>query len=138
MKKLILAISVFILFGSPFANAEHVYYCASELATGISKDKKTGRWKEVYFEKVRYTIKFNEDYSKLNGLDRIEWNCFQAYTYEASLKNLRVCYRKDNNGELFQFDTNSLRFLFNSTSTTGFLENDYSTNAIYAGTCQKF
>ena len=78
MKKLILAISVFLLFGSSLANAENIYYCASKpnLATGIDKDNKTGEWFRNGFSVSRFTIKFNDDYTILNGLsEEISWNC---------------------------------------------------------------
>ena len=55
MTKLLITISVLLFLGSPFANAEQVYYCASELATGIVKDEKTGKWKEMGFNQERYT-----------------------------------------------------------------------------------
>ena len=139
MKKLILAISVFILFGSSFANAEQVYYCSSEIATGFKKDKKTGKWGQRNFILERYTIKFNDDYTKLDGVDNVEkWDCFKAYTYSIGTENLRICHHSFNSGKLFQFNRKSLRFLYAETPATGFLENGPDTNTIFAGTCQKY
>lgn len=42
------------------AAAEQVYYCSSELGTGIAKDARTGRWKTNPFENIRFTMKFGE------------------------------------------------------------------------------
>ena len=53
MTKLLIAILVLLFMGIPFANAEQVYYCASELATGIIKDEKTGNWRERGVLKVK-------------------------------------------------------------------------------------
>jgi hypothetical protein len=142
MKNLFLAISVFILFGSSYANAEQVYYCASQpnLATGIDKDKKTDKWFRNGFSVSRYTIKFNDDYTKLESKDVFTGNCFRPFPELPGTKTYVVCYDKHNNGNVFQFDTKTLRFLFVQASIYGFLDNgkDSDTNAIFPGTCQKF
>jgi len=75
MKKLILAISVFILFGSSLANAEQVYYCMDELATGFKKIN-SSVWKSGAFKEQRHTVKFNDDHTKLIGLSgKLAWDC---------------------------------------------------------------
>jgi len=76
MTKILITISVLTFFGSQFANAEKVYYCLSELNAGIIKDSKTSSWRRGNFEEQRFTIKFNDDYTILNGLsEEISWNC---------------------------------------------------------------
>ena len=135
MKKLILAISVFLLFGSSFANAEQVYYCASELNAGIIKDQKTGKWRKGNFEDERYTLKFNDDYTKLDGLSAVHFNCFIPF---GSMNTMRVCYGNFNGGELFQFDKNTLRFFMLHGSIYGYLDNGVDDNWITGGTCEKF
>ena len=138
MKKLILAIAVLILFGSSLANAEQVYYCTSEIATGILKDKKTGEWKHNSFKPERLTIKFKNNYTKLAGLTfSVIWNCHRPFPLLSVTKNLLVCYNGDNNGKVFQFNKKNLRFLYADIATTGYLENRYDPNDISAGTCQK-
>ena len=150
MTKLLIAISVFLFVGSPFANAEQVYYCASELATGIKKDEKTGEWKRMGFTEKRYTIKFYDDHTKLEGVDDYNgtWNCFKPYMEELIdsegdtpvIENMIVCYSKLNSGDVFSFDYNNLRFFHSWTPVTGYLHNtkNADTNSMYAGTCQKF
>ena len=59
MTKLLIAISVLLFVGSSFANAEQVYYCASELATGIVKDEKSGEF---------ITNTFKEQYERLEEI----------------------------------------------------------------------
>jgi len=139
MKKLILAMFVFLLFGSSFANAENVFYCTSELATGIFKDKKTGEWKHNSFKPERLTIKFKNNYTKLAGLTfGVLWNCHRPYSLLSVTNNLLVCYNGENNGKVFQFNKKNLRFLHADIATTGYLENGSDTNTIEGGTCQKF
>ena len=136
MKKLILAISVFLLFGSSFANAEQVYYCLDELATGFIKD---GVWQSGEFKQQRHTIKFNDDHTELTGLGgKSAWKCKKAYRDYS--KTERVCYPTYHNGELFQFDIKTLRYLYSNTPITGYVRNyrDSDTNVIEVGTCQKF
>ena len=79
MTKLLIAISFLLFVGSPFANAEQVYYCTSELNVGILKDGNTGKWRKGNFTEERYTIKFNDDYTKLDGLDKSTWYCLKPY-----------------------------------------------------------
>ena len=144
MTKLLITISVLLFLGSPFANAENVYYCASELGTGIIKDEKTGKWKEIGFNKERYTIKFNDDYAYLDGVDKFTWSCFEPYARSTRqspiLKNRIVCYQKFNIGQVFTFDKQTHRFLYMQGSVFGYLDNekDSDSNGIFAGTCQKF
>jgi hypothetical protein len=141
MTKLLIAISVLLFMGIPFANAEQVYYCTSELATGIIKDKKTGKWKKGNFKEQRYTIKFNDDYTKLDGLDKNTWYCLKPYDWNfPEIKNMIVCYHQFNGGSVFSFDFKTLRFLSSAAHLMGYVENtkDPDTNIMNAGTCQKF
>ena len=77
MKKLILAISGFIFFGSSYANVENVYYCASEIATGMHLEQ--GEWKTNDFKLKRWTIKFNDGYTELDGLLGGRMKCHTPY-----------------------------------------------------------
>jgi len=144
MIKLILAISVFLFLGSPFANAEQVYYCMDELTTGLEKNEKIDKWERMRFKESRFTIKFSEDYTKLDGLDEYGgWNCHRPYTNSSYTKNYIVCYHPDNAGNVFQFDKEFFRFLSMVTSVTSYLMNgNYGmptdTASISGGTCQKF
>lgn len=143
MKKLILAISVFLLFGSSFANEENVYYCSSEIASGIYLDQKTGKWLGSGFAPERYTVKFNSNYTKVKGIlnDKENWDCwipFLGFAYK--YKDMRVCIDSNYQGVLFTFDIKTLRFLFAYAGISGYLanQNEPDSNMIYAGKCQKF
>ena len=140
MTKLIITISFLLFVGSPFANTEQVYYCSSEVATGILKDRKTGKWKETNFNPQRYTIKFSYDFSKLNGLDKTNWTCKTPYPFWDKYDHIVVCYHEHDVGNVFLFDSRTNRFTFGSVSIFGYLgaTKDPDADAIVAGTCQKF
>ncbi len=143
MKKLILAISVFLLFGSSFANEEHVYYCASEIAAGIYLDQKTGKWSGSGFAPARYTVKFNSNYTKVKGIlnNKENWGCSIPFLGIApKYKDTRVCIDSNYQGALFTFDKKTLRFLFAFAGITGYLatKKEPDSNMIYGGKCQKF
>ena len=141
MTKLLIAISFLIFVGIPFVNAEQVYYCTAELATGFYKDKKTRKWGQANFQKERYTIKFNDDYTKLDGLGITTFNC---HGFGNSLKpwvgKHIVCYHEYNNGDVFLFNKKQQRFLLMVGNVFGYVDNekDSGTNSMQAGTCQKF
>jgi hypothetical protein len=135
MTKLLIAISFLFLVGISFANAEQVYYCAEKITNGIRKDKKTGEWERNGFRPDRHTIKFNDDYTKLDGLSHTQMNCFIPFGDE---NTKRVCYGNFNGGELFQFDKNTLRFFMLHGSIYGYLDNGGDDNWITGGTCEKF
>ena len=94
MTKLLIAISFLLFVGSPFANAEQVYYCTTELNTGIIKDKKTGKWRKGNFGQERYTIKFNDDYTKLDGVENGTMKCHTPY--QGIVKGIIVCNDRHN------------------------------------------
>jgi len=140
MTKLIITISFLLFVGSPFANAEQVYYCTSELATGIMKDKKTGEWESKRFELERYTIKFNYDFTKLDGIGNLPFGCLRSYPGIPEAINFITCYSKLDTGDIFLFDKQTHRFFYVYGNVAGYLRNkkNSDTNTIYAGTCQKF
>ena len=135
MTKLLIAISFLFFVGIPFANAEQVYYCAEKITNGITKNKKTGEWERMGFRAERHTIKFNDDYTKLEGLSAAHLNCFIPFV---DMNTMRVCYGNFNSGDVFQFDKNTLRFLMLRGSILGYLGNGEDDNWVTAGTCKKF
>jgi hypothetical protein len=134
MTKLLITISFLLFVGSPFANAEQVYYCAEKITNGIMKNKKTGEWERKAFMHKRHTIKFNGDYTKLDGLMQ-QYYCLKPTGYKDTLI---VCYENDNGGGVFSFDKEKLRFLLLRGSLFGYVSNEGDDNWITAGTCKKF
>ena len=121
---------------SVYVQAEVVLYCQTELATGISKDKQTGRWKTGSFILERHTIKFDDDYTSVTGLWLNQpFRCAPGYsTYPHQI----VCLSK--NGLTFIYDKSTRRFLYSRVSTSSYTENEPNadTAGLEAGTCQKF
>ena len=66
VKKLFFALITMGLFFSNTLKAETVLYCQSEVATGFFNEG--GVWKETSFKLDRYTVKFNDDFSLLEGV----------------------------------------------------------------------
>ncbi len=116
---------------STILKAENVLYCKSELATGFYKENNT--WKEGSFKRERFTIKFNEDYTKLEGASYKPFYC-----------SLPLKFTKPENvycvesGEVFIYNRTTTRFLYSSLSSGGFIDNSTDTENLYAGSCQKF
>ena len=140
MTKLIITISFLLVLGSPFANAEQVYYCASEISTGIDKDEKTGMWEQYKFQSKRYTIKFSSDFSKLSGVDPMGgfMLCKTPHNNLKKYNHLVVCYNTDNVGFVFMFDKKTNRFINSTAGILGYLSEGTATDVLYAGTCKKF
>ena len=116
--------------------AENVLYCQSELATGfINKEKK---WVETGFNPQRFTIKFNDEFSKLDGLESRAFEC--AWAYADPKREFVSCISHWRNGMFFNYNTVTKRFIYAQTTLFGYVLNDSEpdTNAIFAGDCKKF
>lgn len=143
MTKLLIAISFLFLVGIPFANAEQVYYCSDLIGTGLQKDKKTSEWESLNWKLYRHTIKFNKDFTKLDGLhEGVSFKCEVAMNgLVEDAKSIMICNSSFLNiGSSFIFDRNSLRYLYFVGIYTGWVENsgDADSNSISGGTCKKF
>lgn len=124
-----------VLLGAP-AQAETVLYCQSELETGFIK--KNGAWITTKFKTYRWTVKFNNDFSQLSGLDEGRpYLCDWAYGRK-SLGTV-VCLSSYENGENFIYNVNKKRFLHSRPSAaTGYDADGKDTDSFFAGTCKKF
>ena len=118
------------------ANAEQVLYCTTELATGITKED--GKWVTAPFKKPRYTVKFNSDYTQVEGFreNYPPLNCHAPYDYPSEVLS---CSTHD---VFLLFNREKLRFTFFHGSAGGYtfsfdLEKP-DTDVITAGTCEKF
>lgn len=120
---------------SSILKAEIVLYCQSELSTGFFKDGQS--WRPSDFKNKRHTIKFNNDYSKLYGLDdNRHYLCSPAYQ---TSPNTLVCLSGYSNGETFIFNKKTKRFVFSSPkATTGYDSDGPDTDTISIGNCKKF
>jgi len=134
MKKLLVLLFSFIpLFASPI-KAETVLYCQSELATGITKS--SGTWKAANFKKKRFTIKFNNDYTRLEGISFDIMDCKAPYTNK---KNIIFCVQSNYNHSTLRYNTKTRRFVHYFNPTEGYVVTSKTdTDIIFAGTCKAF
>ena len=137
MKKLFLL----LLLIPNLVMAENVLYCQDELVTGISKDH--GVWKTIDLELERHTIKFNDDYTKLDGLTFWPMSCSNPYKAleEQSLSDSDyiACVHLRGSHETFTYDKRTKRYLYSNTKVNGYVGNDNGyANSLRAGTCEAF
>tara|TARA_Y100001970_G_C14235947_1_gene861780 strand:+ start:2488 stop:2973 length:486 start_codon:yes stop_codon:yes gene_type:complete len=134
IKKTFLLLIVFSFF-SLSAESENVFYCTSELATGFVKENNV--WKTNDFELERWTIKFNSDYTKAEGLTAKPMNCQISYSFKP---NMIFCVHDWGSHESLIFNKKDLRFELSISSSGGYIENSPNpdTSSFYAGRCQKF
>ena len=116
------------------AHAETVLYCKGELATGFTK--KNGAYIDGKFELKRFTLKFNKDFSSLEGLSFMPMEC--SVQYPSQKPNLVFCIHSFGSFETFQYSKISKRFLFNRPSSAGYAQDEGDTDNMYAGTCANF
>ena len=136
MKKLLLL----LLLIPNLVMAEKVLYCQEELSTGIIK--KNGVWKTTTFEKLRHTIKFNDDYTRLEGISYNPMSCSKPYK-ALEEQNLRdsdyiACVHSRGSHETFTYDKRTKRFLYSNLSSRGYVVNGTDTENLSAGTCEAF
>jgi len=135
--KLKLLLFLFSFGISTSVTAEIVLYCISELATGISKEN--GIYRTTDFVPKRYTVKFSDDYSRVEGVDTFNliWEC-KSVSYMTVDGVTVVCSTMNYPSETFTYNKKTKRFLHFTGARFGFLDNRPDSNAIYAGTCEKF
>ena len=133
MKKLlILLFSILISFNS-YGNK--VFFCNDELATGFHY--KNNKYSVTNFTPQRHTIKFNDDFSLLSGLDDSDWECSDSYF--SSTYNSISCISPYQNGGSFSYHKISKRYVFLESSTDGYIDNNSpSDDFLSAGTCKDF
>ena len=136
MKKMPFIVAIVGSLFSTNLKAETVLYCQSELTVGFVKDE--GSWRTGNFGEKRYTVKFRNDFSRLDGISEKPWKC--SWAWNDSKYGIVNCVHPFNNGEYFHYNKDLKRFMFLSTSSTGYLEDmeKADTNNIKAGSCKKF
>ena len=94
------------------------------------------------FKLKRYTVKFDDDYSRLNGvgMSKMTWQCEDAL--DVKVYNTVVCsLAMFNTGEQFTYNKKTKRFSYYSGGVFGPIQGNNAgsdTNHMYAGTCEKF
>ena len=116
--------------------AETVMYCVAELATGLVREQ--GTWKEASFKKVRWTLKFDDGFNRLEGIyDSDTFSCARPY---GGLDYGITCSSQWNNGETFALNLETGRFFYNNANIHGYVSDspEPDTDVLYAGICTKF
>ena len=129
MKKLLL----FLFLIPNLVMAENVLYCQEELGTGLIK--KNGVWKTANFKLERYTIKFNADYTKLDGLTFYPMSCSKPFDHKS---DYIACVNSLGSHETFSYNTLTKRFLYSNISSGGYAANGADTESLSTGSCEKF
>ena len=116
------------------ANAEQVYYCSAELATGMIRED--GKWITSQFEPNRYTIKFNSDFTQVEGFRNfvdIPLNCHFPFSFYPELLS---CSGKVT---FLTFNKENLRFSLFLGNAGYVLDLDTpDIDAMIAGACEAF
>ena len=136
MKKLILL----LLLIPNLVMAENILYCQDELSTGLIK--KNGVWNTINFKLERHTYKFNDDYTKIDGVGR-PMNCYQPFPnniFVITCSSFNQDSYQDANYRdyTFVFDKLTKRYTVSIISAFGYVNNSEDTSSLIAGTCEKF
>ena len=154
------AFAASVAVAAPAAVAEQVYYCSSELATGIAKDARTSQWDTFPFENIRFTMKFGE----MTKGDDIFQNRDLVVSKHGLPDNIICSHHTDT--EFYQcvetsspdiagffadapgpygtdfrssfLITNLVRFEYYRGIPFGFVKEGRADSAMYAGTCETF
>ena len=135
MKKLLVLLFSFSILIAPTIKAETVLYCTSELITGFIKDNDS--WRLANFNETRHTVKFNHDYSRLEGLTEKPMECTVSYSF---FPERIFCVHTWGSHETFTFNNATNRFVYSNPSAGGYTVNDSNpdTEVFSAGTCKVF
>ena len=162
LRTIIAAFAASVAVAAPAAAEEQVYYCTSELGTGIAKDGANGQWKTYGFPDIRFTMKLGDN---TRGETTSSHNRDLVLTRDGSETHF-IC---EDNGAFYQcvsvlrrsiqdffaddpdpdksihfssetLITNLTRFeLFRGAAFFGFVaDSSGDRSAMYAGTCETF
>lgn len=132
-KKLLCFLIAIGLSFSTTLKAETVLYCQSELATGFYNEG--GIWKEGSFKRKRYTVKFNDDFSILEGVSYKPMECSIQYSFKPDFIS---CVHLWGEYKTFMYNKTTKRFLYTSISNSGYVDEETDTEVMYGGSCQSF
>ena len=135
MKKLLIPLLLFGFLIAPSVKAETVLYCQTEFVEGWIQDN--GSWRKANFGNERYTIKFNNDFSRLEGIAYNAMDCSVPYK---SRPNQIFCVHLLGSHETFIYHKTTKRFVFANLSTGGYSRNaeNADSESMEAGTCKEF
>ena len=126
--------------------ADNVFYCTSDKSIGFRYID--GKWREGGFKQNRHTLKFTDNYSSVESVQR---NTDKDYmdcqrNYYSAVRDLETIICTDKRyGSMLIFNKDSLKYSFSSTSPFSFtvqpndeMKEDRDTSSIEIGSCVKF
>ena len=139
IRKIAVLAFTFLFVQATIANAETILYCQTELAPGIYKEN--GRWRTGDFKLDRYTIKFNSDFSSVQGLAYKDNAIKCESPFEPDYPEIIQCsgffrsltFNKETQN--FVFFQGSVGYVLNVPDPDTKV---FDTETISAGTCEKF
>ena len=136
-KSIILFFALSALAQPAGAKEETVLYCVDELSTGFDRPEK-GQWKVIDFALERFPIKVKGDWESLITDD---WE-YKCHNFNFLNRGERVICKSvsDWDGDTFQVDPQSLRYVRSRLSPGGFVNGNVKSDNdnISAGKCEKF
>ena len=130
--RLTFLVSTFLISLITQVVADTVLYCRSELSTGFV-NQGTG-WVERSFDKKRFTVKFNDDFTTLERFAHGLMDC--KINFPGFLPTQLQCSGKG--GMSVLYDKTTKRFIFSDMSLGGYVNLGRDSDNLYAGTCTKF
>lgn len=136
-----------ILSTSAALSQDRVLYCTEDHVTGLAFHEE--RWVPAYTGRdkaERYTIKFNEDYTRLNGVGGTDTLYMCHYGFPTKAPEVVTCINTMVDTMAFNFNTETERFQMTQVSPGGWLsvgteradEIGLLTDHLAFGTCQGF
>jgi len=135
MKKLLVLLFSFSILIAPTIKAETVLYCKSELVTGFANVD--GKWKTANFAPKRFTIKFNDNFSRIEGGLPASSPMECDVPFDAS-PNVIHCVSPNFNRSTMRYNMKTKRFVHYFNPSRGYISNSTDTDLLYAGTCEIF
>lgn len=91
------------------------------------------------FELKRFTVKFNDDYSVISGLELGDFYCQKTFP-DSPMIVCNVHRLGMSMGITFNYNPTNKRFIYGYVGVNGYIENAVGadTETIHAGTCQQF
>ena len=135
---------ILLLFLIPnLVMAENVLYCQDELSMGLIKKNEV--WNTVTFKLERHTYKFNDDYTKIDGVGR-PMNCYQPFPNNIFVITCSTFNQdsyadtnnRNNRDYTFVFDKSSKRYTVSIISSSGYGNYWEDISSLTTGTCEKF
>lgn len=132
---------------SPSSAESMVYYCTSELATGITQDKQTEQWQTSGFKQVRFMLE--GDFSAADVRAQVsmqghkwQFKCDRTLGSGAPKFFTCTCVDFENSGtawpSVFVINLELMRYEYSHMSVASYARPLGDNSSLHAGTCETF